>query len=57
MLLTLGEVTSGVNMPFTHDTEAALVSTAALVNTRPHGRQPDGLTTMAELEAEAAHRA
>jgi len=38
-------------MPFTHDTNTALICTAALVNTRAHGEQPDVLESVAALDA------
>lgn len=38
-------------MPFTHDTDEALVCAAALVNTLPHGDEADVLATTAELDA------
>src|SRR3954464_7272705 len=54
MLMTLGRARSGVNLLFTHDTEAALASVAALVNTLPGSvpgdTDPDTLTTVAELD-------
>ena len=51
MLLTLEAEKSGVNMQFTHDTATALTCTAALVNTAPHVREPEGLPTVAALDA------
>jgi predicted RNA-binding Zn ribbon-like protein len=61
MLMTLVVHLSGVNVPFTHDTEAALVAAAALVNTLPGSipgdDDPDTLTTVEELDGlVAAHR-
>jgi predicted RNA-binding Zn ribbon-like protein len=54
MLMTLCVELSGVNVLFAHDTEAALASVAALVNTMPGSvpgdSDPDTLTTPAELD-------
>jgi predicted RNA-binding Zn ribbon-like protein len=54
MLMTLTVPLSGVKVLFTHDTELALVSVAALVNTLPGSvpgdDDPDTLTTVAELD-------
>lgn len=38
-------------MSFTHDTNSALVCAAALVNTRPHGDDPEKLSTVSDLDA------
>lgn len=37
-------------MQFTHDTETALITAAALVNTLGRGDEPDTLTTIADLD-------
>ena len=54
MLMTLRSAKSGVKLLFTHDTEAALASATALVNTLPGSvpgdTDPDTLTTPAELD-------
>lgn len=53
--MTVVSELSGVKLLFTHDTERALTSVAALVNTLPGSvpgdDDPDTLTTVAELEA------
>src|SRR5262245_25645841 len=46
--MTLGEVMSGVKMPFSHDTEISLAETAALVNTV--GLDGDTLVTLTDLD-------
>jgi predicted RNA-binding Zn ribbon-like protein len=52
--MTLVNAESGVNVLFTHDTEAGLLSMAALVNTLPGSvpgdDDPDTLTTAADLD-------
>jgi hypothetical protein len=45
--MTLRHITSGVKVPFSHDTERALAETAALVNTV--GLDGDTLVTLADL--------
>jgi predicted RNA-binding Zn ribbon-like protein len=47
--MTLVHITSGVKVPFSHDTEQALAETAALVNTV--GLDGDTLVTLDDLDA------
>lgn len=48
MLVTLLAGMSGVNMVFAHDTEASLITVAALINTG--AQTPDGLLTTQDLD-------